>query len=135
MTLSLALLNALVDLVSFSGILFSIYPPLFVALVAYATTGTAASIYLGKVSHGVITPSTCKVSHGVRTPRVGVFMIHIGSSFRIRTLRACLGSTHGGLPHPCWLRKRAGSYRDCPAGPPHLAGLGGVVSIAAWLGS
>ena len=49
MSLSLTLLNALVDLVSFSGILFSIYPPLFIALVTYSIGGTAASVALGKV--------------------------------------------------------------------------------------
>lgn len=46
--LSLTLLNAAVDLVSFSGILFSIYPPLFIALIAYSTLGTAGSVVLGK---------------------------------------------------------------------------------------
>jgi len=35
--------------VSFSGILYSIYPPLFVALVLYSTTGTAVSLFVGKV--------------------------------------------------------------------------------------
>lgn len=47
--LSLTLLNAVLDLVSFSGILFSIYPPLFAALIAYSITGTVISIALGKV--------------------------------------------------------------------------------------
>jgi ABC-type uncharacterized transport system fused permease/ATPase subunit len=46
--LSLTLLNAAVDLVSFSGILFSIYPPLFIALIGYSTVGTAGSVFLGK---------------------------------------------------------------------------------------
>ena len=48
LSLSLTLLNAAVDLVSFSGILFSIYPPLFLALVTYSTIGTVGSIALGK---------------------------------------------------------------------------------------
>ncbi|KAG2448817.1 hypothetical protein HYH02_006168 [Chlamydomonas schloesseri] len=46
--LSLTLLNAAIDLVSFSGILFTIYPPLFAALVVYSVGGTAASVALGK---------------------------------------------------------------------------------------
>lgn len=46
--LALTLLSAAVDLVSFSGILYSIYPPLFGALVLYAAGGTAASIALGR---------------------------------------------------------------------------------------
>ncbi|CAD7699045.1 unnamed protein product [Ostreobium quekettii] len=45
---ALTLLNALVDLVSFSGILFSIYPPLFIALLVYSVGGTAVSIGLGQ---------------------------------------------------------------------------------------
>jgi hypothetical protein len=46
------LLNSLVDLVSFSGILYSIYPPLFAALLLYSLGGTAASVALGKVGGG-----------------------------------------------------------------------------------
>lgn len=42
------ILNAAVDLVSFSGILFSIYPPLFAALVIYSVGGTAASLAIGR---------------------------------------------------------------------------------------
>ncbi|GBF88477.1 hypothetical protein Rsub_01190 [Raphidocelis subcapitata] len=48
LSLSLTLLNALVDLVSFSGILYSIYPPLFAALLLYSLGGTAASVALGR---------------------------------------------------------------------------------------
>ncbi|GIL71843.1 hypothetical protein Vretifemale_2313 [Volvox reticuliferus] len=48
MGLALTLLNAGIDLVSFSGILFSIYPPLFAALILYSVGGTAASVALGK---------------------------------------------------------------------------------------
>lgn len=47
--LSLTVLNSLIDLVSFSGILYSIYPPLFAALLAYSIGGTLGSIALGKV--------------------------------------------------------------------------------------
>ena len=46
--LFLTLLAALVDLVSFSGILYSIYPPLFAALIVYSVGGTAVSLWLGK---------------------------------------------------------------------------------------
>eukprot|EP00879_Flechtneria_rotunda_P026551 GHRR01028321.1.p1 GENE.GHRR01028321.1~~GHRR01028321.1.p1 ORF type:complete len:773 (+),score=316.24 GHRR01028321.1:1160-3478(+) len=46
--LSLTVLNSLIDLVSFSGILYSIYPPLFGALLAYSIGGTLGSIALGK---------------------------------------------------------------------------------------
>ena len=46
--LFLTLLAALVDLVSFSGILYSIYPPLFAALIVYSVGGTAVSLSLGR---------------------------------------------------------------------------------------
>ena len=46
---ALALFNATIDLVSFSGILFGIYPPLFLVLIVYAIGGTAISVALGKV--------------------------------------------------------------------------------------
>ena len=48
LSLSMTLLNSLVDLISFSGILFSIYPPLFVALLVYSIGGTIASISIGR---------------------------------------------------------------------------------------
>ena len=48
LSFSTGLLNALVDLVSFSGILYTIYPPLFVALLVYSVGGTAISLRLGK---------------------------------------------------------------------------------------
>ena len=48
LSLALTLLGTGVDLVSFAGILYSIYPPLFVALLAYASVGTAVSLQLGK---------------------------------------------------------------------------------------
>ncbi|KAM1350399.1 hypothetical protein ACFX2F_004357 [Malus domestica] len=48
LSFSLTLLNAVVDLISFSNILFSIYPPLFAVLFVYSIGGTAISIYLGK---------------------------------------------------------------------------------------
>lgn len=51
--LSLTILNSLIDLVSFSGILYSIYPPLFAALLTYSVGGTVASVWLGKVSRGL----------------------------------------------------------------------------------
>jgi ABC-type long-subunit fatty acid transport system fused permease/ATPase subunit len=44
----MTILNAGVDLISFSGILYSIYPPLFVALLVYSLGGTAASVFLGR---------------------------------------------------------------------------------------
>jgi ABC-type uncharacterized transport system fused permease/ATPase subunit len=47
---ALVILNSMIDLVSFSGILYSIYPPLFAALLAYSIGGTVGSIWLGKVS-------------------------------------------------------------------------------------
>uniref|UniRef100_A0A061S1P2 Abc transporter d family member chloroplastic-like n=1 Tax=Tetraselmis sp. GSL018 TaxID=582737 RepID=A0A061S1P2_9CHLO len=46
--LAFTLLNAVVDLISFSGILFAIYPPLFIALAGYALGGTVISLYLGR---------------------------------------------------------------------------------------
>lgn len=45
---SMKILNALIDLISFSGILFSIYPPLFVALLVYSIGGTGVSLFLGR---------------------------------------------------------------------------------------
>ncbi|CAJ1958285.1 unnamed protein product [Sphenostylis stenocarpa] len=45
---SLTLFNAAVDLISFSNILFGIYPPLFVVLLVYSIGGTAISIFLGR---------------------------------------------------------------------------------------
>ncbi|KAK4253601.1 hypothetical protein QN277_010254 [Acacia crassicarpa] len=45
---SLTLFNAAVDLISFSNILYGIYPPLFVVLLAYSIGGTAISVFLGK---------------------------------------------------------------------------------------
>lgn len=45
---ALTLLNAVVDLVSFSNILYGIYPPLFIVLVVYSLGGTAISVFLGK---------------------------------------------------------------------------------------
>ncbi len=48
LSLAMTLLNSTVDLVSFSGILFSIYPPLFIALLVYSIGGTYASINIGR---------------------------------------------------------------------------------------
>ncbi|XP_064953079.1 ABC transporter D family member 2, chloroplastic-like [Musa acuminata AAA Group] len=48
LSFSLILFNAAVDLVSFSNILFGIYPPLFVVLLVYSLGGTAISVFLGK---------------------------------------------------------------------------------------
>lgn len=50
LSFSLTLFNAVVDLVSFSNILYGIYPPLFVVLLAYSIGGTAVSVFLGRVS-------------------------------------------------------------------------------------
>ena len=46
--LTMSVFNSVIDLVSFSGILWSIYPPLFGALLVYALGGTGASIIIGK---------------------------------------------------------------------------------------
>lgn len=45
---STTLVNAAVDLISFSNILYSIYAPLFIILVVYTLGGTAISLLLGK---------------------------------------------------------------------------------------
>lgn len=45
---SLTLFNAAVDLVSFSNILYGIYPPLFVVLLVYSIGGTVISVFLGR---------------------------------------------------------------------------------------
>ena len=47
-TFSVTLLNAVIDLVSFSEILYSIYPPLFAALLVYSVGGTGLSIAIGR---------------------------------------------------------------------------------------
>lgn len=49
LSFSLTLFNAIVDLISFSNILYGIYPPLFVVLLVYSIGGTAISVFLGKV--------------------------------------------------------------------------------------
>jgi ABC-type uncharacterized transport system fused permease/ATPase subunit len=46
--LFLTIVTAIIDLVSFSLILYSIYPQLFVAIVAYAAFGTVTTTWLGK---------------------------------------------------------------------------------------
>ncbi|KAG1330322.1 ABC transporter D family member 2, chloroplastic [Cocos nucifera] len=48
LSFSLTLFNAAVDLISFSNILYGIYPPLFVVLLVYSLGGTAISVFLGK---------------------------------------------------------------------------------------
>ncbi|KAI6691697.1 hypothetical protein NL676_028525 [Syzygium grande] len=48
LSFSLTFFNAAVDLISFSNILYGIYPPLFVVLVIYSIGGTAISVLLGK---------------------------------------------------------------------------------------
>ncbi|KAJ0971770.1 hypothetical protein J5N97_019729 [Dioscorea zingiberensis] len=48
LSFSLTLFNAAVDLISFSNILYGIYPPLFVVLLVYSLGGTALSVVLGK---------------------------------------------------------------------------------------
>lgn len=45
---SLTIFNATVDLISFSNILYGIYPPLFLVLLGYSLGGTAISVFLGK---------------------------------------------------------------------------------------
>eukprot|EP00531_Pseudo-nitzschia_arenysensis_P009426 CAMPEP_0116132834 /NCGR_PEP_ID=MMETSP0329-20121206/9770_1 /TAXON_ID=697910 /ORGANISM="Pseudo-nitzschia arenysensis, Strain B593" /LENGTH=762 /DNA_ID=CAMNT_0003627397 /DNA_START=129 /DNA_END=2417 /DNA_ORIENTATION=+ len=46
--LFLTIISTVIDLVSFSLILYSIYPQLFIAIVAYAAFGTITTTYLGK---------------------------------------------------------------------------------------
>ncbi|KAL5746683.1 hypothetical protein ACOSP7_027829 [Xanthoceras sorbifolium] len=48
LSFSLTFFNAAVDLISFSNILYGIYPPLFVVLLVYSIGGTAISVFLGK---------------------------------------------------------------------------------------
>lgn len=50
LSFSLAIFNSTIDLISFSGILYGIYPPLFGVLVLYSFGGTIISIVLGKVA-------------------------------------------------------------------------------------
>jgi ABC-type uncharacterized transport system fused permease/ATPase subunit len=46
---SLAVFNAAISVVSFSRILYQIYPPLFFVLIVYSVGGTVISVALGKV--------------------------------------------------------------------------------------
>ncbi|KAK9699543.1 hypothetical protein RND81_08G180300 [Saponaria officinalis] len=48
LSFSLTLFNAAIDLISFSNILFGIYPPLFIVLLVYSIGGTIISVFLGK---------------------------------------------------------------------------------------
>ncbi|KAG2248161.1 hypothetical protein Bca52824_087789 [Brassica carinata] len=48
LSFSLTLFSATIDLISFSNILFTIYPPLFLLLLLYSLGGTAISLFLGK---------------------------------------------------------------------------------------
>ncbi|GMH07954.1 hypothetical protein Nepgr_009794 [Nepenthes gracilis] len=48
LSFALTLFNAAVDLISFSNILYGIYPPLFIVLLVYSIGGTSISIFLGK---------------------------------------------------------------------------------------
>ncbi|XP_072999270.1 ABC transporter D family member 2, chloroplastic isoform X2 [Typha latifolia] len=48
LSFSLIFFNAAVDLISFSNILYGIYPPLFIVLLVYSIGGTAISVFLGK---------------------------------------------------------------------------------------
>ncbi|CAL0310851.1 unnamed protein product [Lupinus luteus] len=48
LSLSLKLFNAVVDLITFSNILYGIYRPLFFVLIVYSIGGTAISVFLGK---------------------------------------------------------------------------------------
>lgn len=50
LSFSLILFNSAVDLISFSNILYGIYPPLFIVLLVCSIGGTALSVFLGKVS-------------------------------------------------------------------------------------
>eukprot|EP00277_Geminigera_cryophila_P006233 CAMPEP_0179421420 /NCGR_PEP_ID=MMETSP0799-20121207/9767_1 /TAXON_ID=46947 /ORGANISM="Geminigera cryophila, Strain CCMP2564" /LENGTH=743 /DNA_ID=CAMNT_0021195247 /DNA_START=131 /DNA_END=2362 /DNA_ORIENTATION=- len=45
---SITLLTSVIDLVSFSGILYSIYPQLFVAIIGYSSFGTGMTLWIGK---------------------------------------------------------------------------------------
>jgi ABC-type uncharacterized transport system fused permease/ATPase subunit len=49
LSFSLALFNAATELISFSNILYGIYPPLFVVLLVYSVGGTTISVFLGRV--------------------------------------------------------------------------------------
>ncbi|KAM5586951.1 ABC transporter D family member 2, chloroplastic [Rosa sericea] len=48
LSFSLTLFNAVIDLISFSNILFGIYPPLFVVLLVYSIGGTVISVFIGR---------------------------------------------------------------------------------------
>eukprot|EP00802_Teleaulax_amphioxeia_P007772 Tamp_07780.p1 GENE.Tamp_07780~~Tamp_07780.p1 ORF type:complete len:775 (-),score=172.86 Tamp_07780:113-2437(-) len=45
---SITLMTSVIDLVSFSGILYSIYPQLFAAIIAYSSFGTGMTLWLGQ---------------------------------------------------------------------------------------
>lgn len=74
---ALALFNATVDLISFSGILFGIYPPLFAVLVVYSIGGTALSVALGKVSSEAIFYPDLFFTMSVLTPQPTCFSVTV----------------------------------------------------------
>lgn len=45
---NLQIVTSSIDMISFSAILYSIYPQLFILLIGYAATGTAATLWFGK---------------------------------------------------------------------------------------
>lgn len=49
LSFALSMFNSTIDLISFSGILYGIYPPLFGVLIVYSLGGTAISVAIGKV--------------------------------------------------------------------------------------
>lgn len=68
--IALVILNSVVDLVSFSSILYSIYPPLFAALLAYSIGGTVTSVWLGKVCNctRLLRPADDSLHHFAQKP-------------------------------------------------------------------
>jgi len=62
LSFSLTLVNATIDLISFSNILFTIYPPLFLVLLLYSFGGTAISVFLGKVQQCLVKQCDCLYS-------------------------------------------------------------------------
>ena len=96
------------DLISFSGILYSIYPPLFLALLVYSIGGTGTSLFLGRKLVGlnfqqeaqeanfrcvwgfqlparIVLPSQCALQASLLAPSAGVLGISCRNSEVLQT--------------------------------------------------
>lgn len=69
-----------VDLVSFSGILYSIYPPLFLALLVYSIGGTGTSLFLGRKLVGLNFQQEAQEANFRRAQLSSTMLRHVSST-------------------------------------------------------